>query len=437
MAHRLKVLGFDNWTGGAHLFARLREAFAARDMDLTLLHLGSWGNDPGRAPREVLHGLEVRDISSYGGMGYERILEAEKPDAVLLMSTDTFAHRAFIRYCCLRGIPTVHAYHGLVRVQAVDKGTPYKVNVLAQIRFASSKLYKALRHVWPVYARSLWATGARRDEWMRFGQDIVRFGTRGYLPVSAEDARTDHCCVYVAADVEHAMRKYGFARDRVHAVGNQDLMQFGVTAEKLSVHLREPRLDALDVMYVDTGLIYLGWVFTSRDEFIAHLVETRDALMRQGKRLILKPHPDHWRSGAVADIERAGIAICANDDFVARLERCCACIVETSTLAVLPGLLGMPMLLANYGKLRGQRFGEVLASYPRARFLRDIEALGATLEAEAGELDEAAVLTWIRDNSGPMPAEDMPHRVAAVVKFAIEQRSPGAADVRAALSSAA
>jgi hypothetical protein len=272
--------------------------------------------------REVLHGLEVRDIASYGGLTYPEILDLEKPDAVLLMSTDTFAHRAFIRYCRVRGIPTVHAYHGLVRVQAVDKGTPYKVNVIAQMRFAASKVVKAVKHVWPVYARSLWATRARRHEWLRFAQDIVRFGMRGYLPVSAEDARTDFGCVYVDADIEHAVRKYGFPRERVYAVGNQDLMQFGLTGDKLGLHLREPQRDAPDVMYVDTGLIYLGWVFTSREDFIGHLIQTRDALARQGKRLLFKPHPEHWRTGTVHEIERAGIGVCGNERFVAALERC-------------------------------------------------------------------------------------------------------------------
>ena len=44
---------------------------------------------------ETIGDLPVRDISSYPKRGFPDILDAEQPDAVLFLSTETFAHRAF------------------------------------------------------------------------------------------------------------------------------------------------------------------------------------------------------------------------------------------------------------------------------------------------------------------------------------------------------
>ena len=278
-----KVLGFDNWTRGAHHFERLVQAFKDRGMELTLLHLGSWGNDKHRPPTEMIGTLPVRDISYYTQNSFSRILETENPAAVLFMSTDTFAHRAFNRYCRYRGLPTIHLYHGIVRVQSVDSVSPYKIHLAAQARFVVSKIPKALRYVWPTYVRALWQTGAATSEWLRFGKDILRGALGAYAQVSADDARTDKCCVYVNADIEHAIKRYGFRREDVVAVGNPDLIQFGLTSDLIGSHLVPTQAVRSDVMYVDTALMYTGWVFASAKEFVKHLIDTKGRSRRQKK----------------------------------------------------------------------------------------------------------------------------------------------------------
>lgn len=426
---RHKVIGFDNWTGGAHLFERLVDAFRSDGFDLSLVHLGSWGNDKGRPSSERVGSLEVRDIAHFETGGLEGVLEAERPAAVLFMSTDTFAHRAFNRYCRKRRIPTVHLYHGVVSVQAVGEGGQYKGNVLAQLRFVGSKVGKALRHVWPAYVRSLWLTGAERSEWRRFAVDIMRGALGRFAATSAVDARTDICCVYVEADVDHAVRKYGFKRDDVFVVGNPDMIQFGLDAGLVGSRLNTLARNRRSVMYIDTGLIFTGWVFSSAEDFVGHIIGTRDHLAADGRSLIFKPHPQHYMAGeALRALERQGVEVCPNAEFISRLEECCACIVETSSAALIPALLGMPLLLANYGKLTEQRFGRVLASYPRARSLRDLAEFASVLDSEERECNIGACLRWISANSGPLPADLMPARVARVVADLVRRDATHATD---------
>ena len=108
----MKVIGFDAWTQGVFHYERLVDAFAKKGLKLTLIHLGSWGNEKGRPAEELIGALQVRDISFYSGRGLAEILALENPCAVIFLSTDAFAHRAFNRYCRQRNLPTIHLFHG-------------------------------------------------------------------------------------------------------------------------------------------------------------------------------------------------------------------------------------------------------------------------------------------------------------------------------------
>ena len=52
--NEIKVLGFDSWTLGSRHYCRLVEPFREKNIDLTLIHLGSWGNDINRAKEEYI-----------------------------------------------------------------------------------------------------------------------------------------------------------------------------------------------------------------------------------------------------------------------------------------------------------------------------------------------------------------------------------------------
>jgi hypothetical protein len=417
-----KVVGFDSWTGGAHHYQRLIEALNAEGMSLSLVHIGSWGSDRDRPSTETIGALPVRDISSYPKRSLLDILDVEQPDAVIFLSTETFAHRAFNRYCALRGIPTINLYHGLVRVQAVDDdGAPYKLNPIAHLKFISERLLKALTLVWPTYAGALWRTKASGADWRRFASDILLGGIGRFSFAAAADAKTDACCVYVEADVEHAVRKYGFSRGEVTAVGNPDLVRFELPADAIGSHLSAAAATLTDVMYIDTGLVYTGYVFGTQDEFKRHLIATKDELSRHGKRLVFKPHPDHRRSNMLEVLAAAGVEICSNEAFASRLARCCASIVEPSSLAVMPALLGMPLLFAQYGKLSGQRFGRVLTSYPRSAAVKDLGQVNELVAKVTRDFDVDAARRWIADNAGPLPADRMPSRVAHILAGLIER----------------
>jgi hypothetical protein len=416
-----RIVGLDSWTRGAHHFERLIPALARRGAALKLVHLGSWGNDSGRPARERIGGLEVRDISSYGGSSLERMLDAESPDALILLSIETFAHRAMLRYCRKRAIPTLLLYHGLVNVQVTsDRRGSYGPRLLAHAIFVCSKLGKLMRRTLPCYLTALWRTQASAGDWKRFICDALRIalGRSVYRAAAdpASDATATLCAVYTQADVEHAIRCYAFRPEKVRVVGNPDLGRFGMTEQLLGSRLACEPPAPLRVMYIDTGLVNKGLIFRNYDQFIAHLRLTAEALAAQGARMSLKLHPSHDEELLRRRLAGTGVEIVANRDLMSGLGTSHACIVEPTTLAMIPGLLGMPMFYAAYGQLAPLRYGPVLMSYPRGCLLTDMRTLAQRLSEARASCDTAAVHDWIRRNAGPTPVEAMPERVADAIE---------------------
>jgi hypothetical protein len=410
---KYKVLFFDSWKGGIHNFIRLNEAFDQASIDRLLIHLGSWGNEEIIVKEELVNNLLVRDISYYPDSNFKKILEREKPDLVLFLSTHTFAHRAMIRYCDFLGIPTINLYHGFVRVQAVDTNkNPYKVNKLAYLRFALSRLPKMLTNTLPCYINALISTKAKRDEWGLFLRNLKEIVTKPSNLRVAKDAKTTRCLVYAAADKQHAMKMYDFIEDHVIAVGNPDLISFGMKKEFIGVGLSDNTIKHRDVIYIDTALTATGLLFANQAEYIQHLIDTKLELERQGLKLVLKPHPETKRLYDLNVFRNAGIEIIENDKFVERLLTTSAVIVEPSTLALIPALMNIPMVLPTYGKLADLLFGEVLLTYPRAIELSDLTTISSTLKIESEKFDTHACVNWFNTNCGPLPAEEMPIRVA-------------------------
>jgi hypothetical protein len=411
-----KVIAFDSWTGGRVNLERLVKAFAHQGLDLLLIHLGSWGHDPGRPKEENLGCLPARDISYYGRGSFKDILLRERPSAVLFLSTQAFAHRAFNRYCLQLGIPRLHLYHGLIGVQSTASKRLNPVNIRNQLALAWSRLAKNLFRLWPVYARALWQTGAPLRHWSWFGYDVWRqVSGQAYSAVAAPDTATTACCVYTEADISHAVNRYGVPRHAVFVVGNPDLTRFGLREDDIGLCLPPGREATKEIVYIDTALIEAGAVFDDAEDFIRHLQETNALLARQGFQLIVKLHPAHFRTGVPNRLRELRIELCGNDEFVARLKASSGAIVEPSSAALIPALLGLPVLLARYGKLSGQEYGEVLTSYPHARALHSLDGFISLLDDAAKVTPMDATRAWINDNAGPLPAEQMPERVAGIV----------------------
>jgi len=413
-----KVIGFDSWTGGASHFARLVPTFKARGFDLQLVHLGSWGNEP-ECPGECRMGeLLVRDIAFYDDNSLEKILDVEQPVAVILLSTDTFAHRAVIRYCDQRHIPTLNLFHGLVGLtDRISESGAYVVSYRAHARYVLSRLGKLLKHTFPCYIKALLLTKAKAEEWVRFFLDVFHMAKGDHLfRLPAADAKTTKCAVYTQADFEYAIRSYNYGQEDVSVVGNPDFIQFGFNETHYGCWEKQAIGDNT-IMYIETGFSSVGLYYPSEQEFVNHLINTSRLLADNGFRMLLKLKPSASNVELIKQkLMNSKIELVDNKNFLTELMSCSACIVESTTLAIIPAIMGMPLLLTQYGYLKSLSFGPVLTSYPRGYSLTNVSDLPAILEKNAQMTDTGKLTQWIDQNAGPLPAEKIPERVAAIVE---------------------
>ena len=412
-----KVIAFDSWAQYAHHFEDLVDSLGERELEIILIHVGSWGHDPGKPKQETRGSLTIRDISFYKGMSFLDILQTESPCAVLFLSLQPFAHRAFNRYCQFLQIPTVHLYHGIVQVQDLTVERMFKLNVASHLQRIASRIWTNLVNIWPAYLASLWRTRASSHEWFYFPYTVWRqLVGLSYSGDAPPDAKTDACCVYTQIDVIHAAKRYGLSPEKIFPVGNPDLARFGVNEADLGA-MSDLAVAANNtrVMYIDTGFIDIGLIFSGLEEFVEHILKTRDTLKRQGFDFVIKLHPAHFRTGAAQALVEKGVETCDNENFLLHLKDCAACITEPSSLAVIPGLLGLPVFLAKYGLLESLTYGEVLTSYPRSTLLPDLDEFGVLLSDTQANADPYMLEAWISDNAGPLPSEAIPDRIANVI----------------------
>ena len=411
------VICIDSWTAGAHHFERLVTALKKKGYRLLLIHIGSWGHDKNRPDEELIGDLLVRDIAYYKNKALDEILEQENPAAVIFLSTRAFAHMTFNRYAQDAHVPTCHLYHGLVNVQAVNSGQrSYKINLQAHIKAFMDRAWKNVGHLIPQYVRSLAGTKAPKKAWF----DLFYFTYRKALGLGLArpllDAKTTCGCVYTRADIDHMARNYGLLESDIKVVGNPDLVKFGIKVSDRGVALSNMDFNSREIIYIDTALSKSGYVFDSDDDFVQHLLKTKSDLEKQNFQFAVKLHPAHLKSGDVpSQLERFGITLYSNANFLQRLKCSAAVIVEPSSAAMIPAILGLPLLLANYGKLKGQLYGKILTDYPRAIRLDSVAQVSNNLASERSSFSADQVEFWIDNNIGPLPAEDMPARVAEVV----------------------
>lgn len=418
------IIGFDSWTTGSHHYEKLVSAFEKNGYQLLLIHIGSWGHDKNRQKEEYIGKLKVRDISYYTDQSFLSILFIEKPEAIIFLSTRAFAHQAFNRYAIHLNIPTVHLAHGLVGVQVINADNPaYKTNYNSLFSIWTQRIGKNVTKLIPCYMRALIYTKATTHDWFAFGKELYdkAFAKNNNNILAPLDAKTTIGLVYTKADIPFFRDGHHLDEKDIYIVGNPDLIRFNLQNEDFGMGLNQNSTDKKEIIYIDTALIQAGLVFQGEVEYVSHLANTHQRLAEQGYQMIVKLHPSHVNTGVPAALTKLEIEICLNADFVNRLKKCTAAMVEPSSAAMIPALMAKPLLLIQYGKFVDQRYGTVLSSYPRARFLKNIEETTDVLETEYSELNYIEFKDWFNDNSGPLPAERVPHRVIQAVRNVIKE----------------
>ncbi len=422
-----KIIGFDSWTQGAHNYKRVASELKANGFQLILIHLGSWGHDV-HSPTDQIDGdIVIRDISFYSKKSFVQILRIEKPDAVIFLSTTALAHRAFNRYCKMLDIPTIHLYHGLVSVQSIDSERLNPINIYSQLLILIGRASINLFKIIPLYINSLFTTNAKFKDWQWFFVELIRkVLAKSYSGIAPPDSSTSIICVYVEADIMHAVNRYWSQKSDVYVIGNPDLINFNIEESSIGFRLRD-KLNfnniSDEVIYIDNGFIDVGAIFDNSFDYLNHLKKTRDAVNLSGLKFSIKLHPIHYRTGLIDLLKIENIEILSKDNFHDRLLKAKGCIVEPSSAAIVPALMGLPILLAKYDKLDSQDYGYVLSTYPKSNYLTNLDNLNKQFEVLNQNINIDSCESWINLNVGPLPSHLFPSRFFEALKSCVKSQS--------------
>lgn len=403
------ILGFDSWVGGVSHYALIQNELTKLNLELQVLHIGSWGHNKYIEKKKIINGVTTVDVSFYNNMNLKSILKQTSPAAILFLSVDAFAHRAVIRYARTLGIPTINMYHGIISVQDYVSGVPDKYNTLGQFKLVCNRLYKNLTKIIPCYTIALLTTNAGTIEWRRFLSDLFTKVRGGYASIAASDSTTDLCLVYVEKDVEHAYRKYQSKKTVV--VGNPDLIKFDIELKDISSNNPD---HTKSVIYIDHGGSVAGLNFSGTDEFMFYLKRLNGDLISLGYRLKVKLHPAQYEAGVAKSIEDEEIYLISNVDFKTELSLSSCVITGPSTASQIACILGCVVLTPKFDNFRTQEYGKLIEDYPRHYDLFDVMEVPNLINA-GRKVTDIKIIDWVRLNCGPIPASRMPERVAGSI----------------------
>lgn len=416
--YKYKVLAIDGWTLGSNNFERLCEPLSMFNIEILLIHLGSYGDEVRALKSEKIGKLNVRDISYYNGLNYEKILKLESPDLVIFLSTETFLHRAFIRYCNKLKIPTLYHFHGILSIiymeytkKGVNINKHYNISNVAHLFFIFKRIPKAIRYTLFIYLYSLFKTKASFNEYLYFLKDIV-YGFLGKKSMNASlDSITTFGAVFIPEDVNYAEKKCGIKKENILVIGNPDFLKLGLKDTMLGANLENSNT-LNEVIYIETAFFINGLHFKSIDDYINYLFVLKIKLNELGFKLIIKPHPATVYEKHHLIFQSKGLLLCDNDDFISNLLHCKACICEPSSLFLIPAMIGTKIILPQFGQLKNQLYSHLVLGYPRSFLMTDLNDLSRILDFQFNNNNIIESKIWIESNSGPKPLSNLGERVS-------------------------
>jgi hypothetical protein len=371
----VKVLFFDSWTGGIHNFIPIAARLKERGVDSLLVHRGSWGDDPDRPAEETVNGLLVRDIRHYRTNLIYKVFAAERPDAVVILTTRTFIDRSVILAARALGITSFYLMHGAINVGDRHEGYFDGMReTLRKQRWTQAKKY--LRLVLPNYFYSGTNVTAgfalRAYPWHTIWKTFADPAQYYWAPPAHPELHCDHALVWAEAYRQQIHRMPGYPIDRIQVIGpppldsaaallanppSQDTLREFRMRHRLSESL--PLVVYLETPAVESG--FSGWTAQSR---LAHFDEIIELTWSAGKQLVIKLHPASERETLRKYENDQRVRILRDVELSVLVYAAHSIIGFVSTTLDIPIIFGKAILTPTWG---------VCASMPREYIERNLE----------------------------------------------------------------
>jgi hypothetical protein len=357
----MKVLFLDSWTKAIRMFHPIRAYLEPRGIDSLLVHYGSWDAEPGRPAEEVIDGLRCRDISYYRTRLLYRVLQRERPDCIVSLTTNNLIDRAKILAARALGIPSVFLMHGVFATTPAAIRSQVGVVRSALRRKRFSKIPKHLGYILPNY---LLAGMAEKPSYLftrepyRVIFNTFRFPEKWKMyPAPSQELQCDRCLAWGHAYKEFLVEAYGYGRDAIRVVGHPPLDK---ACRLLRNPPREEEVRQFQqaqgipssrpiVLYVEGAFVYSGYEGWTRQSWLEHLLEMAELCACAGRHLVVKLHPSTEGLSELQARLGPGATVLQDADAEMLLWMAESVIGHSSTLLNSAIVLDRPVLIPRWG----------------------------------------------------------------------------------------
>jgi hypothetical protein len=306
-----KILYYDNWDKGYRNFLRLDPIFKKKGYETLLLHTTSLIEPIQEIEREF-EGLHFRDISYYPSLRLKKIIQQERPSAVVMLNLSFMVDRAIVKICKELQIKLYHLSHGmLIPADSIDvvKNTIKESggnNLFS--KFNKKNRYALFNYL--IELKSIPKT-------ISFFLNAVKNHTQyTQFPKYTKELEVNKSFVFYPSDYEIMVNEFGFPKEKIEVVGNPELDAFYNTKikDKIDFCKKELKIDSENyIAYFDDGLSEVhAW---DSNKWMLFLKDLNDVIQKKDHQLIIKLHPRRDINDCISFFKENNIKYILDVDF--------------------------------------------------------------------------------------------------------------------------
>ncbi len=363
------IIFFDVWTKGSHHYKELSRLFLDDNINIVLLHFGSYGDE---IKKELI--TEVNRIKCYD-MKYfhykiDKAINNFKPIAILYLSIDPLIMRACNLYALKYNIKTFLTYPGLWSAQDYNsQRTLSKKNLIEYTKWIFSRSYNYLINALPQYAKALIINNNKFKILISFLKEEFNKLIGKLEPRKSLDKAVNTVFVYNYYDKFHAEKK--FKGSNIHIVGVPDLFRFGNFLKNSKF-----KYTSNELLYLGSGSRSRGMLLKHPNDYFIYLMKIKSYFKKFGKHIKFKLHISTKEE--IKKISRSlnkHIEIVENEDFFNTIHKVEGCITEPSSISLVPIYLGLKLFGTRMYDLEKLNYGESIKNYKLFSYINEKDNL--------------------------------------------------------------
>lgn len=409
-----KILAVDLYGSSAHIIRSLVPIFQKNNLNLKLIY----ENNSFLKEEKISYGLSLKNINSYPSRNFLKILNAEKPDLVIVQNMHLLQMRALNRCCKFLEIPIILLEHGVTSVAGLTNSKRFDAGKALKKRYVrilkGELIFKYLS-----YIKYCFTTKASLKSWIfLFIESISKLIGKDFF---TEDWNYSAYCVYLESDKRKLILqlKNKIDKNKIYVVGNYDLNLFKMDLKSFNCY--DLNIKSKTILYIDSDCVERTF-YNKKILYLKYLARVNYIINKNGYKMCIKLHPNSINKKVDIELAKLNIKSISNNEFIPKLEKSKFVIGEPSSINAIACLTGIPILTPILKPFNKKRYGLVMEEYPNRINFSDFDELANIIKFKKLKSKKLEVSNWINKYAGPLPPSHFSKRVYYVIKNVLDSR---------------